>query len=165
MGTLECAREEQECNGSRDYRSDCGHLFLHVVPIEIFQHEDPYSSQKMHEQEKNKPAFRELDQGGIAPTQKALKPRFAFDRKPERQEMQRQEDGQRETGEPVDEGGNPEHARAMRQEPARHGDTTAATARSPNTRREHPSSVPRMSDCRSLSDDHSLHTSRTPMAA
>src|SRR3974390_2936416 len=109
----------------------------------------------MHEQEKTKPAFRELDQWCIAPTQKALEPRLPVNRKPEREEMQRQEDGQRETGEPVDEGGNPEHARAMRQEPARPAATTAATARSPNRRREHPSSVPRMPDCRSLSDDHS----------
>src|SRR6266852_6194201 len=95
----------------------------------------------MHQQKKYEAAFGKLHQRRIAPAQKAFEARLPLDSKAEGQEMQRQEYRQREAREPMHERCDPQHAVAMRQPSPRHGSTTAATARSPSTSRQHPKMV------------------------
>jgi hypothetical protein len=61
----------------------------------------------MHHEKEDEPAFGELNPERIAPPQKTFEPRFPLDRKPKREEMQRQEDRQRKPGKPVQQRGEP----------------------------------------------------------
>src|ERR1700681_3422064 len=119
----------------------------------------------MHHEKKDETAFGELHQRLIAPTQKALEARFAVDGEAERQEMQRQENGQRQAGEPVHQRSDPEHAIAMVQSSYRHDSTTAATARNPSTSSKNPKATANQPAPRSSSGDHSVKTLRTPIEA
>src|SRR6478672_768098 len=119
----------------------------------------------MHHEQEYEAALGKLHQWLIAPAQKAFKSRFALDGEGERQEMQRQENGQRKAREPVHQRCHPKHALAMIQSPGRHDNTTAATARSPRSSSEVPKTVANMPALRSLSGDHSVKTLRTPIAA
>src|SRR5262245_36209014 len=119
----------------------------------------------MHHQQEHEATFGELHQRLVAPAQKAFELRLAADRKPQRQEMQRQEDGERQAGQPVHQRCHPENAVAMRQSPYRHGSTTAATARSPSSNSAAPNAMANRLAARSPSGDHSVSTLRTPIAA
>ena len=61
------------------------------------------------EQEHEDAPSASLTSGLIAPAQEAFEPRLAVDRQPEREEMERQEDRQRQARKPVHERRQPEH--------------------------------------------------------
>src|SRR5215813_14646437 len=62
---------------------------------------DLHASQHMHDQQEYEAGFGELHQRLIAPAQEAVELRLAVDGEAEREEMQRQEDGERQAGEAV----------------------------------------------------------------
>src|SRR5262249_45034226 len=136
-----------------------------VAPSEILDHQQPQSSQQVHHEKKDETAFGEPDQRLIAPAQEAFKRRLAVNGETERQEMQRQEDGERQAGKPVHQRRDPEHALAGAQVAHRHGSTTATTARTPRRSSSAPKALAKMPALRSLSGDHSVSTLRTPIAA
>src|SRR5271166_3938549 len=55
---LEYTREEEKCDDRRQHRRDGRELFLPVAPIKIFEQQEPYPSQHMHQQQKYEAAFR-----------------------------------------------------------------------------------------------------------
>src|SRR5262249_51719921 len=120
--------------------------------------------QNVHQEKKDETAFGEPDQRLIAPAQEAFKRRLAVNGETERQEMQRQEDGERQAGKPVHQRRDPEHALAVAQVAHRHGSTTATTARTPRRSSSAPKALAKPAP-RSLSGDHSVSTLRTPIAA
>src|SRR5262249_56719213 len=91
--------------------------------------------------------------------------RVAVNGESEREEMQRQEYGEREAGKQVHKRRDPTRALAMGQSPRPHGSTTAATARTPRRSSSNPKALANMPARRSLSGDHSVSTLRTPIAA
>src|SRR5262245_57717470 len=119
----------------------------------------------MHHQQEHEPAFGKLYQRLVAPAQEAFKLPLTADGKPQREEMQREEDSERQAGEPVHQGRHPENAVAMRQAPGGHHSTTAATARRPRSKSVAPNAMANMLARRSPSGDHSVSTLRTPIAA
>ena len=137
---------------------------LAAAPREIFQHQQPQAAEHVHGEQADEQGFGELHQRLIGPAQEALQPRFARDRKPEREEMKRQEDRQREPGQPVDQRRDPERAGAMRQRCSwhHHGDDGAKA--------EHGQQQPEQDggriDARERgSGVHSVSTVRTPIDA
>src|SRR5215469_9362757 len=165
MGSSEQARQQDERDDRRQSGRDRRQLFLFVAPIEILDHQQAQSSQHVHHEKKDETAFGELDQRLIAPAQEAFQRRFAVNGEPERQEMHRQEDGERQAGKPVHQRRDPKHAPALTQVAYRHGSTTAAIARAPRRSSSAPKALAKMPAPRSSSGDHSVSTLRTPIAA
>src|SRR5262245_7663482 len=118
----------------------------------------------MHQKQENETAFGKLYQRLLAPAQEAVERTFAADGKAERQKVQRQENGQRQAGQPVHQRRHPEHALAMAQVPRGHASTTATTARSPSNSKVAPKAIAKMPAWRSPSGDHSASTLRMPIA-
>src|SRR5262249_60540697 len=110
---------------------DRGELFLSVAPGKILHHQYSQAPQNVHQEKKDETAFGEPDQRLIAPAQEAFKRRLAVNGETERQEMQRQEDGERQAGKPVHQRRDPEHALAAAQVAHRHGSTPTPTAPTP----------------------------------
>src|SRR5262249_41279494 len=110
-------------------------------------------------------AFRELHQRLVAPAQEAFERRFAADGEPEGQKMQRQENGERQAGQPMHERGDPKHAVAVPQVAQRHGSPTPTTPPPPSTNSSTPKALASMPAPRSLSGDHSVSTLRIPIVA
>src|SRR5215467_6454598 len=165
MGSSEQARQEDERDDGRKSGRDRRQLFLFVAPRKILDHQQAQSSQHVHHQQEHETAFGKLDQRLIAPAQEAFQRRLAVNGKTERQEMQRQENGERQAGKPVHQRRDPEHALAMMQARRRHGSTTAATARAPSASSSNPKTAASTPALRSSSGDHSVSTLRTPIAA
>src|SRR5665213_450400 len=113
MPSSKHADKKQEANEDR-YRSRNGReLLLAVPPIEILDHQYAQAAEQMHGQQKHQATLGELDQRLIAPMQETIELRLAVDGKPERQKMQRQENRERQTGDAVHHGGEPQRAVAM----------------------------------------------------
>src|SRR5580704_12819817 len=119
----------------------------------------------MNREQKNKPAFGKFHQRLIGPAQKTFKFCFAVDGEPKRQEMQRQENRQGETREPMHQGCDPQRAAAMHGAARDHDSTTANTARAPSAAKSDPNMTANRSARRSVSGDHSVKTLRTPIDA
>src|ERR1700730_1733460 len=165
IGSSEQARQQDERDDGRQSGRDRGELFLSIAPRKILDHQQPQPSQHMHQEKKDETALGELDQRLIAPAQEAFERGFAVNGETERQEMHRQEDGERQAGKPVHQRRDPKHALAVTQVAYRHGSTTAATARAPRRSSSAPKALANMPAPRSLSGDHSVSTLRTPIAA
>src|SRR5262249_39240765 len=157
------ARQQDKSDERRECSRDGRQLFLPIAPSEILDHEHAHASQHVHHEQKDEAAFGKLHQRLIAPAQKLFERRFAFDGKPERQEVERKENGERQAGEPVHERGDPKHALAVSQ--YGHGSTTAMTARAPRRKSTTPNAPAKMLASRDLTGDHSVSTLRTPIAA
>src|SRR5262245_55472138 len=119
----------------------------------------------MHHQQEHEATFGKLYQRLVAPAQEAFELRLAADGKPQREEMQREEDRERQPGQPVHKRRQPQQAHAMRQTPRGHHNTTAATARRPRSKSAAPNAMTNRLAARSPSGDHSVSTLRTPIAA
>src|SRR5262245_44547715 len=165
IGCSEQARQQDERDHRRQSGRDRRKLFLFVAPSEILDYQQAQSSQQVHHEQEDETAFGELDQRLIAPAQEAFQWHLAVNGETERQEMQRQENGERQAGKPVHQRRDPKHALAVTQVPYRHGSTTAATARAPSASSSNPKTAARMPAPRSSSGDHSVSTLRTPIAA
>src|SRR5215813_4696421 len=165
IGCSEQARQQDERDDRRKSGRDRRKLFLFVAPSEILDYQQAQSSQHVHHQQEHETAFGKLDQRLIAPAQEAFQRRLAVNGETERQEVQRQENGERQAGKPVHQRRDPKHALAMGQSPRRHGSTTAATARTPRRSSSNPKALAKMLALRSLSGDHSVSTLRTPIPA
>src|SRR5256712_1059718 len=165
MGSSEQARQHDERDDGRQSGRDRGELFLSIAPRKILDHQQPQSSEHVHQEQKHETAFGKLHQRLIAPAQEAFERRLAVNGETERQEMQRQENSERQAGKPVQQRRDPKHAQAMGQSPRRHGSTTAATARAPRSSSSNPKAAANMLALRSSSGDHSVSTLRTPIAA
>src|SRR5712671_2494583 len=165
MRSSKHAREKYERNDRRHSDRERGELLLSVAPVEILDYQDPQSSQHVHREQEHETALGDLDERLIAPTQERFERRFTANGEAERQEMQRQEDGQRQTGQPVHQRRDPEHAPAMVQPARRHHSVTAATARRPRISSAIPNAIANIPAPRSASGDHSARTLRTPIAA
>src|SRR5499426_1484704 len=165
IGSSEQARQQDERDDGRKSGRDRRKRFLFVAPRKILDHQQAHSSQHVHQEEEDETALGNLHQRLIAPAQEAFERRFAVNGETERQEMQRQENGERQAGKPVHQRRDPKHALAVTQVPYRHGSTTAATARAPSASSSNPKTAARMPALRSSSGDHSVSTLRTPIAA
>src|ERR1700722_19943012 len=165
MASSEYAHEKQETYEGRYRVRDGRELFLAVPPIEILDHQNTQTAEQMHGEQKHQTAFRELDQRLIAPAQETIEPRRAVDGEPARQKMQRQENRQRQTGDAVPHGGEPQRAVAMFYLPRNHDSTTAATARKPSSASVSPNPIANRPPWRSPSGDHSHKILRMPIAA
>src|SRR5580700_1978619 len=129
----EHADKEDEGDDHRHRGSDRSKLFLAIPPSEVFNHQHAQAAKEMHREEKYQSAFGEFDQRLIAPAHEAVEPRFTIDGEAERQKMQRQEDGERQPGQPMHQGCDPQRAAAMFDLPADHISTKAAMARQPRS--------------------------------
>src|SRR5215471_9861120 len=165
IGCSEQARQQDERDDRRQSGRDRRKLFLFIAPRKILDHQHAQSSQQVHHEEKDETAFGKLDQRLIAPAQETFQRRLAANGETERQEMQRQENGERQAGKPVHQRRDPKHALAMMQARRRHGSTTAATARAPSASSSNPKTAASTPALRSSSGDHSVSTLRTPIAA
>ena len=115
---------------------------------------------------KTRHALGELHQRLIAPAQEPFEPRFAVDRQPKRQEMQRQEDASARPESRCTSAASQSDAAAMRKPPHCHGSTTAATARKPSTTSSRSEANGKRCPARAASSGgHSVSTVRTPIAA
>src|SRR6266568_3750800 len=119
----------------------------------------------MHGEQKDETAFEEFHDPGVGPAQEAVESRCALQGEPERQEMQRQENREREPGQPVHQRRVPQQMPAMSEPGAHHGSTTAATAKSPSASSSEPNSVAKIPALPALSGDHSIRIVRTPIDA
>src|ERR1051325_8754309 len=131
----------------------------------------------MHRKEEHQDEFADLHQRLLAPAQKAIQARFALERQPERQKVQRQKYRERKPRDPVQHRRDPQRAaavfyRAPSQVPSHvssqvtgHGSTTAATARRPSAVSTRPKKTAHASMRRSLSGSPSLKILRTPIEA
>src|SRR5262249_15362278 len=141
-------RQQDKGDDRRDCRRNGRQLFLPMVPSEILDQEHAHASQHVHHEQKDEAAFGKLHRRLIAPAQKLFERGLAFDCKPERQEVERKENGERQAGQPVHEGGDPKHALAVSQ--YGHGNTTATTARAPRRNNSTPKAPAKMPAYRDL---------------
>src|SRR5439155_9303538 len=118
--------------------------------------EHAHTSQHLDHEHKDEAVFGKLHQRLIAPVQKIFERGFAFDSKPERQEVERKENGEGQAREPVHERGDPKYALPVSQ--CGHGSTTASTARAPRRKSSTPNALARTPASRSLRGDHSAST-------
>ena len=161
----EHAREKQECRrwprprwpSKREPR-------LSVAPREVFQQQQPQPAEHVHGEQADEHGLGQLHQRLIGPAQEALQPRLARDREPEREEMKRQEDREREPGEAMDQRRDPERTCAMRQR-----GVMAAPPRRPRGTRARPAAVRtgsrQMWRHERAAAVHSASTVRTPIEA
>src|SRR5262245_28817443 len=159
----EHAREEDQGDERRDRRRHARQLLLPVMPRQVLDHQQAQPAQHVNREQKNEPALGHLDQRLIAPAQEAFEPCLAADGETEREEMQRQENRQRQTGQAMHQRRDPQQVAAVVHVPRGHHSTTAATARSPSTSSTSPKALARTPAPRSLSGDHSVSTLRTPI--
>src|SRR5262249_48998237 len=94
-------RQQDKGDDRRDCRRNGRQLFLPMVPSEILDQEHAHASQHVHHEQKDEAAFGKLHHRLIAPAQKLFERGLAFDCKPERQEVERKENGERQAGQPV----------------------------------------------------------------
>src|SRR5579864_4889222 len=165
MRASEYPRQEYE-GDDRGYRGGDGRqLLLSVVPIEILDHQNAQAAEQMNREQEDQTAFGKFHQRLIGPAQKALELRFAVDGEAQRQKMQRQENRQSETRQPMHQGGDPQRAAAMHFSARHHDNTTANTARAPSAANRAPNRMAKTPARRSVSGDHSVKTLRTPIDA
>src|SRR5204862_2226476 len=158
MRASEHARQQKEGDGGRNSGDDGRGLLLSVAPGEVLDHQQPQPAEHVQHEEKYESTFGKLHQRLIAPAQEAFERRFAADGEAERQKMQRQENGERQAGQPVGERGEPKCALAVTQVAQRHGSTTATTARAPSRNSSTPKALASKPAPRSRSGDHSVST-------
>src|SRR5262249_32604729 len=107
MRTSEHARQQKKGDGGRNSGGDGRGLLLSVAPGGVLDHKQPQPAEHVQHEEKYESTFGKLHQRLIAPAQEAFERRFAAEGEAERQKMQRQENGDRQAGQPVGERGEP----------------------------------------------------------
>src|SRR5580704_16656663 len=158
-------RQKYEGDDRRYRRGERRQLLLAVAPIEVLDHQNAQAAEQMNREQKNQPAFGKFHQRLIGPAQEACKLGFAVDGEPNRQEMQRQENCERKTRQPMHHGYDPQCAAAVCRSTRDHDSTTANTARAPSAANSTPNTTADNPARRSVSGDHSVKTLRTPIAA
>src|SRR5215831_1569346 len=113
MRSSKQARQQDERDDRRQPGCDRRKLFLFVAPRKILYHQQAQSSQHVHQEEEDETTLGKLHQRLIAPAQEAFERRLAVNGETERQEMQRQENGERQAGKPVHQRRDPKHALPM----------------------------------------------------
>src|SRR5215469_7681682 len=161
----EHAHQKRKGDDGGERRCQGGELLLAVAPGEILDYQNTETPEQMRGEQKHQADLAYLHQRLIAPAQKAAQSRFALEREPERQKVQRQKDCERQPGDPVQHCGHPQRAAAMFDQLCVHDSTTAATARRPSAAKTKPKKTTQASMRRSLSGSHSFKILRTPIDA
>src|SRR5208282_961777 len=164
----EHSHEEYRCHDHRNSDRQGRELLLPSRPRQVLDQQQTQASQEMNRKEEYETAFGKLHDRPVGPAQKALQLRFTVYREAESEEMHGQENGQSQSGESVNECGQPKQVPAMIERTGRarnHGDTTAATAPRPSAPSKRAKPIAETPAARSLSGDHSVKMLRMPIEA
>src|SRR6056297_2473398 len=139
-----------------------GKGLLGVTPRQKLQRQKPQPTKQVNRQQKDKPEFRQLDQGLLGQLQETVQLTRGRDGLGQNPEMHRQEQRQAKPRHPVQHEGQPKRMCARR---GLHAKVTAQTDRPPINNR--PSATTHVKACKTppFRPNHSCTITRRPMAA